>query len=93
MGVKVARQEGLGLRPQLVSAAAMQRHYSTINPDEQRRELAKVVDLMAVRRTLESKAGSGVESGVEAGQEKTPSGGEAPNGADSFSKSGAGEGT
>lgn len=76
---------------------AMQRHYSTVNPDEQRHALAKVakiVNLDAVRKARASNlAGSGVESGVEAGQEKAPSEASAPNGADSFSISGAGEGT
>jgi hypothetical protein len=52
----------------------MQRHYSTVSGDEQRRALAKVIDL-TTRRTIQASRPAGGEQ-PEQGGKQPPGGGE-----------------
>jgi hypothetical protein len=72
---------------------AMQRHYSTVAPDEMRQGLAKVVSLAGFKEAMESARSGGAKSGATALEKKTAGSDGVANRPDSLSFSGAGDET
>jgi hypothetical protein len=56
----------------------MQRHYSTVSGDEQRRALAKVIDLTRFQAARDRRAGGGQQApgGGQQGGQQTPESGQ-----------------